>query len=169
MTASGRVARPRRGVRWGMVLAVVVVLGVIAYLALAGIGNALVFYLTPTELLARGEAAHGETVRLGGLVQQDSLRGSAEDVTFIVTDGESEITVHSTDAPTALFREGVGVVVEGALDADGVFQATQILVKHDENYEAPPSGEVPDDRLYVPPDEDGAGDGAGDGASDGEE
>ena len=143
----------RRGARWGLVLAVALVFGVIAYLALAGIGNALVFYLTPGELLARGDAVVGETVRLGGLVEQGSLRGSARDLTFVVTDGEARITVHSTSAPTALFREGIGVVVEGSLGADGVFEASQILVKHDENYEAPPSGEVPEDRLYAPPDD----------------
>ena len=144
-------APPRRGIRWGVVLAVLLVLGVIAYLALAGIGNALVFYLTPTELLARGEAAQGETVRLGGLVERGSLRGSATDFTFVITDGTERITVHSDSAPTALFREGIGVVVEGRLGARGVFQASQILVKHDENYTAPASGEVPDDREYVPP------------------
>lgn len=145
----------RRGVRWGVVLAVLLVFGVVAYLALAGIGNALVFYLTPTELLERGTAAEGQTVRLGGLVEPGSVSGPATDFTFVVTDGTERVTVHSTSAPTALFREGIGVVVEGELGADGVFESTSILVKHDENYEAPASGDLPPDRDYDPPDEDG--------------
>ena len=143
-------ARPARR-RWGIVVAVTVVFAVIAYLALAGIGNALVFYLTPTELLARGDAARGEVVRLGGLVEPGSVSGPATDLTFVMTDGESRITVHSATAPTELFREGIGVVVEGSLDDGGVFQASQVLVKHDENYEAPPPGALPADRTYGEP------------------
>ena len=153
MTVAALEPPRRRGVRWGLVLAVLIVFGVVAYLALAGIGNALVFYLTPTELRERGSAAEGETIRLGGLVERGSVEGSATDFTFVITDGTERITVHSESAPTALFREGIGVVVEGSLDGDGIFQASQILVKHDENYTAPPSGEVPADRLYTPPPE----------------
>ena len=145
----------RRGVRWGVVLAVLLVFGVVAYLAVAGIGNALVFYLTPSELLARGDAAQGQTVRLGGLVERGSVEGPATDFTFVVTDGTARVTVHSSSAPTALFREGIGVVVEGALGQNGVFEASSILVKHDENYTAPPSGELPADREYSPPEEAG--------------
>lgn len=151
MTVAELTPPKRRGVRWGIVLAVLLVFGVIAYLAIAGIGNALVFYLTPTELLARGDAAHGQSVRLGGLVEPGSVRGPATDFTFVVTDGTERVTVHSDSAPTALFREGIGVVVEGRLAASGVFEATSILVKHDENYAAPASGELPPDRQYEPP------------------
>jgi cytochrome c-type biogenesis protein CcmE len=61
----------------------------------------------------------------------------------VLTDGESEVTVHSTVAPTRSFREGSGAVVQGALGADGVFEASQVIVKHDENYEAPAPGETP--------------------------
>ncbi|MFN2484073.1 MAG: cytochrome c maturation protein CcmE [Candidatus Limnocylindria bacterium] len=141
----------RRGVQWGIVAAVVVVIAVIAYLAFAGIGNSLVYYLTPSELLARGDAARGQAVRLGGLVEAGSLRGEPTDLTFVATDGEARITVHATDVPTALFREQTGVVVEGALDARGVFQATQVLVKHDENYVAPSPGDLPaGDGMFAP-------------------
>jgi len=79
----------------------------------------------------------GETVRLGGLVLPGSVSGTATDLTFVLTDGETEITVHSTVTPTSSFREGAGAVVEGALRPDGVFEATEVLVKHDENYVAP--------------------------------
>ncbi|MGH2446392.1 MAG: cytochrome c maturation protein CcmE [Candidatus Limnocylindria bacterium] len=139
---------PRRP--WGIVVLVVVVLVVIGYLAVSSVGGALVYYLTPTELLDRGDAAIGETVRLGGLVEEGSVSGPATDLTFVVTDGESGIEVHSTVAPTRSFREGSGAVVEGALTAEGVFEATQVIVKHDENYEIPDPGAEPSDRGFDP-------------------
>lgn len=142
---------PRRP--WGILVLVSVVLAVVAYLAFSSIGNALVYYLTPSELLARGEAAVGETVRLGGQVAVGSVSGPATDLTFVLTDGDAEITVHSTVAPTRSFREGSGAVVEGSLARDGSFEATQVIVKHDENYEAPEPGTQPSDRLFDPGEE----------------
>ncbi len=134
---------PPRGRRWGVLLGVAVVVGVIGYLAFSSVGNALVYYLTPTELLARGEAAVGETVRLGGLVEVGSIAGEAPNLRFVLTDGTSEIIVHAESAPTRSFREGIGAVVEGELGADGVFEASQVIVKHDENYVAPSDGGLP--------------------------
>jgi cytochrome c-type biogenesis protein CcmE len=147
MTATEAAPRPaeppvRRG-RWGIVALVAVVLAAVGYLAFSGIGNALVYYLTPSELLARGDAAIGQSVKLGGLVKPGSVSGPATDLTFVLTDGTHEITVHSTAAPTTSFREGIGAVVEGSLRADGVFEAEQVIVKHDENYVAPTEGQVP--------------------------
>lgn len=139
---------PRRP--WGVLVLVAVVLVVVGYLAFSSIGSALVYYLTPTELLARGEAGVGETVRLGGQVAIGSISGPATDLTFVLTDGDADITVHSTVAPTRSFREGTGAVVEGALGEDGIFEATQVIVKHDENYQAPEPGAVPSDRAFDP-------------------
>jgi cytochrome c-type biogenesis protein CcmE len=135
------IARPRR--RWGIVLGIGVILATVAYLAFSGISSALVYYLTPTELLARGEAAIGQSVRLGGLVKEGSIQGPATNLTFVLTDGTREVTVHSTVAPTTSFREGRGAVVEGELTVGGVFEATQVIVKHDENYVAPSEGQLP--------------------------
>ncbi|MDQ2689815.1 MAG: cytochrome c maturation protein CcmE [Chloroflexota bacterium] len=143
-------ALPPRRRPWGILVLVAVVLAVVAYLAFSSVGNALVYYLTPSELLDRGDAAVGETVRLGGLVKEGSVEGPATNLTFVVTDGEAEITVHSTVAPTRSFREGTGAVVEGSLGADGVFEATQVIVKHDENYQAPEPGQQPSDRVFDP-------------------
>jgi len=142
---------PRRP--WGVLVLVAVVLVVVAYLAFSSIGSALVYYLTPTELLDRGEAGIGQTVRLGGQVASGSVSGPATDLTFVITDGDAEIAVHSTVAPTRSFREGTGAVVEGQLGADGIFEATQVIVKHDENYEAPEPGALPSDRVFDPGDE----------------
>lgn len=141
---------PPRRRPWGIAVLVAVVLVVIGYLAFSSIGGALMYYLTPSELLARGEAAIGETVRLGGQVAPRSVSGPATDLHFVLTDGEASIRVHSTVAPTRSFREGSGAVVEGALGPDGVFEATQVIVKHDENYEAPAPGALPSDRAFDP-------------------
>jgi cytochrome c-type biogenesis protein CcmE len=133
---------------WGVLVLVLVVLVVVAYLAFSSIGTALVYYLTPSELAARGDAAVGETMRLGGQVKPGSISGPATDLTFVLTDGEAEITVHSTVAPTRSFRAGSGAVVEGELGADGVFEATRVIVKHDENYAVPSPGADASDRAF---------------------
>lgn len=143
MTASRPISAPvppRR--RWGLLLGVGLVAAVIAWLAFGGIGNALVYYLTPTELLARDNPV-GQTVRLGGLVKEGSIQRSTSAITFVLTDGTTDVTVVSDTLPTSSFREGSGAVVEGELNGDGSFVAHQVLVKHDENYVAPSQGAVP--------------------------
>jgi cytochrome c-type biogenesis protein CcmE len=134
---------PPRGRRWGLLVGVAVVVGVIAYLAFSSVGNALVYYVTPTELMARGDSAIGETVRLGGLVKPGSISGEAPALFFVLTDATTEITVHAFTAPTRSFREGAGAVVEGQLNIEGAFDANEVIVKHDENYAAPSEGGLP--------------------------
>jgi cytochrome c-type biogenesis protein CcmE len=133
---------PRRR-RWGIVLGIAVIAATLGYLAFSGIGGALVYYLTPTELLAK-EDPIGQSVRLGGLVQEGSLTCSDGFVNFTITDGTTDLVVTSGELRTLLCpREGIGVVVEGSLDMHGGFTATQVIIKHDENYVAPTEGELP--------------------------
>lgn len=136
---------PRRRRRWELIVAVAVVLAVIGYFAFSSIGDALVYYLTPTELMSRGEAAYGQPVRLGGLVKPGSIARSADsaDIRFVLTDQTTDVMVHSDTLPPSSFRENSGAVVEGTLQRDGVFEASQVLVKHDENYVAPTGSAVP--------------------------
>ena len=135
---------PPRGRRWGVLLAVAVVAGAIGWLAFSGIGNALVYYRTPTELAALGEQGIGRVMRLGGLVLPNSLACTDGGVDFRLTDGDTEIPVHAAPGNGLLCpREGVGVVVEGRLNTLGVFEPTQVIVKHDENYVAPSAGGLP--------------------------
>jgi cytochrome c-type biogenesis protein CcmE len=143
MTPSAPLPPPARRRAWGPWLAVAGLLAVLAWLLFSGLSSALVYYLTPTELAARGDAAIGEPVRLGGLVAPGSMSGTATDLTFVLTDGDTDITVHSSVAPTDSFREGAGAVVEGSLRVDGVFEADEVLVKHDENYVAPSDDPAP--------------------------
>jgi len=128
---------------WAVLIGVAVIAAVIGYLAFSEVGKALVYYLTPTELLARGDAAYGETVRLGGLVKPGTKHGPDTNLSFVLTDGTKEIEVHTSVAPPALLKEGVGAVVEGRLGRNGIFEATSVVVKHDENYVAPTNGAVP--------------------------
>jgi cytochrome c-type biogenesis protein CcmE len=146
---------PARRRRWGIVLAAAAIVGVLALLAFGSVGGALVYYLTPSELEARGDGAIGDTVRLGGLVEAGSVDRSGGGIVFVLTDGEADITVRSSSLPTASFREGAGAVVEGRLGGDGVFEATRVIVKHDENYAVPASGEVPAE-PYVPAEDPGS-------------
>jgi cytochrome c-type biogenesis protein CcmE len=135
--------RPRRS-RWGLVVAGAIVVAVVGYFAFSGIGDALVYYRTPTEVLGMGAAAQGRTIRLGGLVKDGTLDCSNGQVAFSVTDGTQAIPVHN--APGAAVqcpRKDAGAVVEGTLGADGTFAATQILIKHSETYVAPTQGAVP--------------------------
>jgi cytochrome c-type biogenesis protein CcmE len=121
----------------------VVILAVFAWLLFGGLQKNVVFFLTPQELLAKGNEGVGVPVRLGGQVKPGSLKWDAKalDLRFTVTDGAREIQVHSTGAPPQMFREGMGVIVEGRVGAGGVFDATNLMVKHSNEYRAPKPGE----------------------------
>lgn len=120
-----------------------VILGVFAWLLFGGLEKNMVFFLTPRELLAKGTEGVGVPVRLGGQVKPGSVKWDAQarDLRFTVTDGGGEIPVRSTGAPPQMFRDGMGVVVEGRVGAGGVFEASNLMVKHSNEYRAPKPGE----------------------------
>lgn len=130
--------------------AAALVAAVVGYLSFAGIGENLVYYWTPTELRAAGTDAVGATVRLGGLVEPGSVRHEGSTLKFRVTDGTTAVEVETTAVPPQMFREGIGVVVEGT-PAEGPFRSSRLLVKHDETYRAPAGGQVPEDRSSLAP------------------
>jgi cytochrome c-type biogenesis protein CcmE len=110
------------------------VLAVAAALVLNAMRDSIVFFSTPT-MVAEKHVKPGHRFRLGGLVRPGSLvRGDDMAVTFQVADGNAELPVSYKGILPDLFREGQGVVAEGALDASGVFRADTVLAKHDENY-----------------------------------
>ena len=110
------------------------VLVIAAALVLNAMRDSIVFFSTPT-MLAEKPVPAGKRFRLGGLVQPGSLvRGDNLAVTFEVADGAAKLPVAYKGILPDLFREGQGVVAEGALDAAGVFKADTVLAKHDENY-----------------------------------
>ncbi len=107
-------------------------------LVLAAFEQNLLYFYTPAQI-SRGEAPSGQRLRVGGLVEQGSVRrtpGSLE-VQFEVTDLEQSITVAYAGVLPDLFREGQGVVAHGTVEADGLFRADEVLARHDENYMPP--------------------------------
>ncbi len=110
------------------------VLAVAAGLVLNAMQDSIVFFSTPTMAMEK-PAPVGRRFRLGGMVQHGSLsRGDNLAVSFKVSDGSATLPVTYKGILPDLFREGQGVVTEGALDASGVFKADTVLAKHDENY-----------------------------------
>lgn len=110
------------------------VLGLAAGLVLYALNDAIVFFNSPTDVVEK-HVAPGSRIRLGGLVKPGSLtRGDNLAVRFEVTDGNQTVPVSYTGILPDLFREGQGVVTEGALDTAGTFRADSVLAKHDETY-----------------------------------
>jgi cytochrome c-type biogenesis protein CcmE len=110
------------------------VLALAAGLVLYALNDAIVFFNSPTDVVEK-HIAPGSRIRLGGLVKSGSLvRGDNLNVRFEVTDGNKSVAVSYTGILPDLFREGQGVVTEGALDVAGTFRADSVLAKHDETY-----------------------------------
>ena len=135
------------------VLALCVAGGVVGYVSYADIGENLVYFWSVEELLNKGDAAVGATVRLGGVVQPESLKWDAKtvDLQFKISmkpskDDPIHVSVRTTGAPPQMFREGIGVVVEGQYDGK-TFQADRVIVKHSNEYRPPAEGEKPE-QLY---------------------
>jgi cytochrome c-type biogenesis protein CcmE len=109
------------------------VLALAAGLVLYALRASIVFFSTPS-MAAEQHIAPGQRFRLGGLVQPGSLKCGDTVVSFEVADGNAKLPVSFSGSLPDLFREGQGVVAEGALDAAGTFKAETVLAKHDETY-----------------------------------
>jgi len=123
--------------------AVLVAAGALAWISMSDLGENLVYYWSPTELMT-AENAREATVRLGGLVEPGTLVHDTSNahISFVVTDGTTKVQVESDGNPPQMFREGIGVVVEGQLGDDGdTFVADKVMVKHSADYESP-DGEI---------------------------
>lgn len=124
----------RKQRRLTMIAGALAVLGIAAALVLNAMRSSIMFFTTPGKI-AEQQIAPGTRFRLGGLVEQGSLvRGDQLKVRFEVTDGNAKVPVAYQGILPDLFREGQGVISEGALDAGGVFHADTVLAKHDETY-----------------------------------
>lgn len=107
-----------------------------AVLTLNALDSNIALYVTPTEVLA-GNAPQGKAFRIGGLVKEGSIKRQDMTVRFVMTDTAKDIPVAYTGILPDLFKEGKGAVVQGKLGGDGIFAATEVLAKHDENYMPP--------------------------------
>ena len=123
----------RKNRRMAVIVLGLLVLGAGSALILTAMNDAVVFFFSPSEMKERAITAD-QRLRLGGLVVEGSVAKAGNVVTFIVSDTVEKINVRYDGILPDLFREGQGVVAEGRLGADGVFIATEVLAKHDENY-----------------------------------
>lgn len=118
-------------------------LGLAAMLILNAFQSNMVFFYTPTQV-DKGEVPHGTGFRIGGLVVKDSLKRQDDGLTvhFAITDTAKTVPVVYKGVLPDLFKEGKGVVAQGKLGPDGIFMASEVLAKHDENYMPPEAAEA---------------------------
>jgi cytochrome c-type biogenesis protein CcmE len=122
--------------RAALIVAGVAVLGIATALVLSAFRQNMVFFFTPSDVVAH-KAPADRLFRVGGLVENGSLHRDGVRVTFRVTDTANTIVVAYDGILPDLFREGKGVVAQGHIESGGVFRATEVLAKHDENYMPP--------------------------------
>ena len=116
--------------------------GALAFVAYGNLGENLVYYWDPSQLVEHGDEAYGASIRLGGLVKAGSVDWDAEnnELRFEVTDDKQTVAVINRGAPPQMFREGIGVVVEGTMVKSGTFESDRLMVKHSNEYRAPEEG-----------------------------
>jgi cytochrome c-type biogenesis protein CcmE len=136
----------RRHKRIAFIVAGLVGLGVAAALVLSAFQNNLVFFFSPSQVVAK-QAPVNRTFRIGGLVEEGTLKRDNDGLTarFNVTDTAQTIPVVYKGILPDLFKEGRGCVAQGRIGSDGVFYADQVLAKHDENYMPPEAGKALDE------------------------
>jgi cytochrome c-type biogenesis protein CcmE len=131
--------KPRQK-RLALALGGVVAVGAIAALVLNAFQSNLVFFYSPTQVASQ-EAPKGRTFRVGGLVQEGSVKRDGTKVNFVITDTAQTVSVRYEGILPDLFKEGKGVVAQGQLQGS-VFEAREVLAKHDENYMPPEAAEA---------------------------
>jgi len=131
-------ASNRRTRRLKLLIGAAVIAGCVGYLLYGGIQETIVFFVTPSELHAKGTSAYGKSLRLGGLVKEGSWTKEPGTLfhSFELIDDSSAVKVAFRGIPPDLFGEGRGALVEGSYGPDGLFQAKSILAKHSEEYKA---------------------------------
>ncbi len=135
-------AAMRRQTRLFMVGAFAVAAIAFMVIAAGGINKNLVYYWTPTDLHAAGDKAYGASIRLGGMVVPGSIRNRSgvSGLEFDVKDATGMVHVKSNGVPPQMFRENIGVVVEGTMTRAGYFQCNRLMVSHNNQYKAPKAG-----------------------------
>ena len=140
--------KTRRKTRWFMLGAFVVAGAAFALIAATSMSKNLVYYWTPADLQHAGDKAYGATIRLGGMVTPGSIKklgGTA--VEFDVHDATQHVHVKTSSVPPQMFRENIGVVVEGTMLRNGYFQSSRLMVSHNNEYKAPAKGHPVDQKT----------------------
>jgi cytochrome c-type biogenesis protein CcmE len=132
---------------WLAIGALLVAAAALGFISFGNLGNNLVYYWTPAEMLAAGSKAYGATIRLGGIVQKGSVAWDTghTELSFRVandaTPAAASVLVKVRETPPQMFREGIGVVVEGTFDKAQVFTSNRLLVNHSNEYRPPKPGD----------------------------
>jgi len=123
----------------------IIIFTALAYIIYGGMQEALVYFVTPSELKANEHSSADKFLRMGGMVVDGSVEKDLQKLTyrFELTDGATTYPVYFKGVPPDLFTEGKGAVVEGRIGSDGVFQATMIMAKHSEEYSPHADGKPP--------------------------
>lgn len=116
-----------------LVVVALVLVAALGVLAVSGLGDSLVYYRTPSEVIADPPPA-GAVVRLGGMVRPGSVSRGGDGVRFVLTDGVADVEVLHLAEVRGVFAEGQGALVEGRVGADGVFRSQLLMVQHDNEY-----------------------------------
>ena len=142
---------PRRK-RIALILGGLATLSIATALVANALNSSIAFFYTPTQVAAE-EAPKNKAFRIGGMVKEGSIRREGDDLTvqFIVTDTAKEVPVAYKGILPDLFKEGKGAVVQGRIEGDGRFVATEVLAKHDENYMPPEAQHAIDSAQKNPP------------------
>ena len=129
--------------RIALILGGLTILGLIVALVLNAFQSNLVFFFSPTQVIA-GEAPKSKPFRIGGMVKEGSLKRQSDGITlrFVITDTEQDLAVSYHGILPDLFKEGKGAVAQGQLDEQGIFVASEVLAKHDENYMPPEAAQA---------------------------
>ncbi len=147
MTEQTATNQMRNRTRLFMIGAFVVAAAAFAVIAASGINKNLVYYWTPSDLRASGDKAYGATIRLGGMVGKGSIQKyGTSGVEFDVKDATQVVRVKSSGVPPQLFRENIGVVVEGPMKRGGYFESSRLMVSHNNEYKAPEKGHPMDEK-----------------------
>jgi cytochrome c-type biogenesis protein CcmE len=136
--------RPARRPVKALAIGMLVILSALGYLIYQGLSSNLVYYITPSELMAKGASAEGQQLSLGGQVRPGSQHwnSSTKVLTFVLQDPRAHVSVVSDGTPPAMFASGIGVVVQGMF-RNGRFSASTLMVKHSSDYVAPKPGQLP--------------------------
>lgn len=122
--------------RAAIIVGALIAIGIAAVLILNALNSNIALYVTPSEVAA-GKSPAGQVFRIGGMVKDGSVKRDGLTVHFVITDMVKDIPMAYTGILPDLFKEGKGAVIQGRLNPDGQFVASEVLAKHDENYMPP--------------------------------
>ena len=132
-----------------LVVALLIASSALAFIAYGSLGENMVYYMEPTELVEKGDKVYGKSVRLGGFVKVGTVEWDEDDkdLKFMVSDNKNDVKVHFSGSLPEMFRDNIGVVLEGSFTKTNIFEAERIMVKHSNEYKAPKEG-VDSNDLY---------------------